>query len=107
MRRILTEVQGEMIEREQRSIAMNHEIEAIAARSDVARRLIAAPGIAPLASIALLAAAGSGRQLRKACNLAAWLGQVPRERSTVGKTMLLGISKRGNKYLLRMIVHRA
>jgi transposase len=79
MRRILTEVHGEMMELELRIAAMNHEIEAIAARSDTARRLMTVPGIGPLASIALLAAAGSGRQFRKARDLAAWLGLVPRE----------------------------
>ena len=107
MRRILTEVHGEMMELEQRITAMNHEIEAIAARSDTARRLMTVPGIGPLASTALLAAAGSGRQFRRARDLAAWLGLVPREHSTGGKTKLLGISKRGNKYLRRMIVHGA
>lgn len=107
MRRILTEVHGEMMELEQRIAAMNHEIEAIAARSDTARRLMTVPGIGSLASTALLAAAGSGRQFRKARDLAAWLGLVTREHSTGGKTKLLGISKRGNKYLRRMIVHGA
>ena len=107
MRRILTEVHGEMMELEQRIATMNQEIEDIAARSDTARRLMTVPGIGPLASTALLAAAGSGRQFRKARDLAAWLGLVPREHSTGGKTKLLGISKRGNKYLRRMIVHGA
>jgi transposase len=107
MRRILTEVHSEMMELEQRIAAMNNEIDAIAARSDTARRLMTVPGIGPLASTALLAAAGSGRQFRKARDLAAWLGLVPREHSTGGKTKLLGISKRGNKYLRRMIVHGA
>lgn len=107
MRRILTEVHGEMMELEQRIATMNHEIEDIAARSDTARRLMTVPGIGPLASTALLAAAGSGHQFAKARDLAAWLGLVPREHSTGGKTKLLGISKRGNKYLRRMIVHGA
>ncbi|MEE4317912.1 MAG: IS110 family transposase [Erythrobacter sp.] len=104
MRRILTEVHGEMMALERHIAAMNNEIDAIAARSDTARRLMTVPGIGPLASTALLAAAGSGRQFRKARDLAAWLGLVPREHSTDGKTKLLGISKRGNKYLRRMIV---
>lgn len=59
MRRILTEVHGEMIEIEQRIAAMNQEIDAIAARSETARPLMTMPGIGPLASNALLAAAGS------------------------------------------------
>ena len=39
--------------------------------------------------------------------MAAWLGLVPREHSTGGKTTLLGISKRGNRYLRRLLVHGA
>ncbi|WP_271565845.1 transposase [Bradyrhizobium sp. CCBAU 11386] len=39
--------------------------------------------------------------------MAAWLGLVPREYSTGGKTKLLGTSKRGNRYLRRMIIHGA
>jgi transposase len=107
MRRILTEVFAELAQLEQRIASMNREIEAIAARSDIARRLMTVPGVGPLASTALLASAGSGHQFRKARDLAAWLGLVPREYSTGGKTRLLGISKRGNKYLRRMIIHGA
>ena len=107
MRRILTEVHGEMMELEQRIATMNHEIEDIAARSDTARRLMTVPGIGPLASTALLAAAGSGHQFAKARDLAAWLGLVPREHSTGGKTKLLGISKRGDSYLRTLLIHGA
>lgn len=65
------------------------------------------PGIGPIAATALLAAVGDGRQFRRARDLAAWLGLVPREHSTGGKTTLLGISKRGNRYVRRMLIHGA
>lgn len=52
-------------------------------------------------------AAGDGRQFRKARDLAAWLGLVPAEHSTGGKQTLLGISKRGNRYVRRLIIHGA
>ena len=39
--------------------------------------------------------------------LAAWLGLTPRQHSTGGKTKLLGISKRGNKYLRTQLIHGA
>jgi transposase len=86
MRRILASIFDELRQLEQRIAEVNREIEAIAARSDTARRLMTIPGIGPLA---------------------AWLGLVPRQYSTGGKTTLLGISKRGNKYLRRMIIHGA
>ena len=53
---------------------------------------------------ALLAAVGQGRQFKKARDLAAWLGLVPREHSTGGKTTLLAISKRGNEYVRRLLI---
>jgi transposase len=65
------------------------------------------PGFGPLAATALLAAAGDGRQFRRGRDLAAWLGLAPREHSTGGKTTLLGISKRGNRYLRRLLIHGA
>ncbi len=107
MRRIIASVFDELIELEGRITVVNREIEAIAAQNDTARRLMTVPGIGPLAATALLAAAGSAQQFKKARDFAAWLGLVPREYSTGGKTTLLGISKRGNKYLRRMIVHGA
>ncbi len=107
MRRILVTVFDELRELELRLSALNREIDAIAARSDTARRLMTIPGIGPLAATALLAAAGSGRQFGKARDMAAWLGLVPREHSTGGKTTLLAISRRGNKYLRRMLCHGA
>ena len=69
MRRMLTEVFGELGDLEQRIAAMNREIEAIAARSDTARRLMTVPGVGPLGATALLASAGTGRQFRKARDL--------------------------------------
>lgn len=78
------------------------EIEAIAAADDTARRLMTILRIGPLA-----AAAGRGVQFRKARDMAAWLGLVPREHSIGGKTTLFGISKRGSSYLRRLLVHGA
>ena len=65
------------------------------------------PGIGPLAATAIVAAAGNGQQFRKARDMAAWLGLVPQQYSTRGKPMLLGISKRGNRYLRRLLIHGA
>lgn len=84
---------------EQRIGDVTREVEAIASREDVARRLMTTPGIGALGATALLAAVGNGRQFQKARDLAAWLGLVPREYSTGGKQKLLGISKRGSRYV--------
>src|SRR5271163_4222116 len=107
MRRMLGELREDLARLDQRIVAVTREIEGLAARDDRARRLMTIPGIGPLAATALLAAVGDGRQFRRARDLAAWLGLVPREFSTGGKTKLLGISKRGNRYLRRLLVHGA
>jgi len=53
----------------------------------------------PIVSTALVAAIGNGASFRKARDLTAWLGLVPRQHSPGGKPKLLGVSKRGNSYL--------
>ena len=107
MRAMLSELWNEFVAVDARLATLTRQIEAIANRTDAARRLMSIPGVGPLGATALLAAVGDGRQFRKARDLAAWLGLAPRQNSTGGKTTLLGISKRGNPYLRRLIVHGA
>lgn len=77
---------------EKRIAEVTREIEGLVARDEAARRLMAVPGIGPLAATALLAAAGNGQQFRKARDMAAWLGPVPQQYSTGGRTQMLGIA---------------
>jgi len=107
MRRMLSELFEDVLRLDKRIAGATREIEALAARDDVARRLMTIPGVGAMAATAILAAAGDGRQFRRARDMAAWLGLVPRQNSTGGKTVLLGITKRGNRYLRRLLVHGA
>jgi len=107
MRKLLGELVEDLCAFETRIAEVTREIEALAQRDDRARRLATIPGIGPLGATALVAAAGDGRQFKKARDLAAWLGLVPRQHSTGGKTTLLGISKRGNAYIRRLLIHGA
>lgn len=107
MRQLLHDLFEDLKRLEQRIAEITREIETIAAREDVARRLMTIPGIGPLGATAIIAAAGDGRQFKRARDMAAWLGLVPQQYSTGGKTTLLGISKRGNRYLRRLLVHGA
>jgi transposase len=78
------------------------------ARTDARmRRLSSVPGIGPINATALVAAVGDASAFAKGRNMAAWLGLVPRQATTGGKSRLLGISKRGNRYLRKNLVHGA
>lgn len=70
-------------------------------------RLEQIPGIGPITASALVAAIGDANSFKNGRQLAAWLGLVPRQHSSGGKTMLLGISKRGDGYLRTLLVHGA
>lgn len=61
-------------------------------------RLAKVPGVGPLAATALVAAVGNAREFRNGRELSALLGLVPRQHSSGGKRVLLGITKRGPSY---------
>jgi transposase len=56
---------------------------------------------------ALIAAVGKAEAFEHGRDLSAWLGLVPRQSTTGGKPKLLGISKRGNIYLRKLLIHGA
>lgn len=71
------------------------------------RKLAKIPGIGPLTASALVASIGDAKSFKNGRQLAAWLGLVPRQNSTGGKQTLLGISKRGDRYLRTLLIHGA
>ena len=74
---------------------------------DASRRLAQIPGIGPLTASALVASIGDAKSFANGRQLAAWLGLVPSQHSSGGKSVLLGISKRGDSYLRMLLVHGA
>jgi len=78
------------------------------ARQDVGcERLMSVPGVGPIISSAMVAAIGTGDVFAKGRDFAAWLGLVPKQSSTGGRTILGKISKRGNRYLRVLFVQAA
>jgi transposase len=82
-------------------------IEQTVLNNEACQRLVKIPGIGPVTATAVIAAIGNGAAFRKGRDFAAWMGVVPREYSTGGKQKLLGISKRGNRYLRKLFVQCA
>jgi transposase len=75
--------------------------------SEASCRLAEIPGIGALTASALVASIGDVKAFASGRQLAAWIGLVPRQRSSGGKPKLLGISKRGDTYLRTLLVHGA
>ena len=86
---------------------MDMVIQQEARENESCQRLTTIPGVGPVTATALIAAVGNGSAFGKGRDLSAWMGIVPGEYSTGGKQKLLGISKRGNKYLRRLFVQGA
>lgn len=74
---------------------------------DAARRLMTIPGIGPITASAIVGAAGDASHYRSGREFAASLGLVPRQYATGGRPRLLGISKRGDGHLRRLLVQGA
>jgi transposase len=102
-----TDIRSEWQALDSRIEALNGEFVAIARHDETARRLVTIPGVGVLNATALVAAVGDGAAFRRGRDLGAWLGLVPKQHTTGGKPKLLGISKRGNKYLRMLFIHGA
>lgn len=83
------------------------ELERISASDAGCTSIRQIPGIGPVVATAIVAAIGNGVAFRRGRDFAAWLGIVPRQYSTGGKAKLFGISKRGNAYLRKVLIHGA
>lgn len=78
-----------------------------AQHNEAIRRLQTIPGYGPIVASVYHAVVGNGQGFRKGRDVSASLGLVPKQHSTGGKTVLLGISKRGDRYLRSLLVHGA
>lgn len=64
-------------------------------------------GIGPLTASAMVASIGDAHAFGSGREVSAWLGLVPRQNSSGNRTVLGGISKRGNVYLRKLLIHGA
>jgi len=81
------------------------QIEQIATQNEDMKRMMTLPGIGAITATALLASIGDIKNFKSGRELAAWLGLVPRQYSTGGKTKLGRITKHGDKYLRTLLIH--
>ena len=107
MRELLASEREELVHLDERVKRFDAQLDAFARGTEACRRLQTIPGVGPKIASALVAAAGDAKEFGSAREFAAWLGLTPRQRSTGGRTVLGGISKRGDRYLRSLLIHGA
>lgn len=83
------------------------ELQNIFQGNETCRRIAAVEGVGPLTATAIVSAATNPQLFKNGRCFSAWLGLVPRQASSGGKTKLLGISKRGDSYIRTLMIHGA
>lgn len=86
---------------------LDRDIRRLQREDEASRRLAEIPGIGFLSASALAATVGDAKAFANGRQLAAWLGLVPRQHSSGGKEILMGISKRGDCYVRTLLIHGA
>ncbi|MEJ1469971.1 MAG: IS110 family transposase [Candidatus Sedimenticola sp. (ex Thyasira tokunagai)] len=106
-RELFAELQEESQTIDKRLEQCEKRIKSLNQENEVCQRLDEILGIGPITASATYAAVGDGKDFVNGRHFSAWLGLVPGQHSTGGKTVLLGISKRGNAYLRTLFIHGA
>jgi transposase len=107
MRMLIADMQAQWQDLDRRIAAFEAEFVSYAKENADARRLMTIPGVGVITATALIAAISKAETFKHGRDLAAWLGLVPRQSTTGGKPRLMGISKRGNMYLRKLLIHGA
>jgi transposase len=106
-RELLQGLQQDLINLNERIDEMDKKIKILANNNEDAKRLQQIPGVGPIIATALISAVGDAKQFKRGREMAAWLGLTPAQHSSGGKDRLLGISKRGDVYLRKLLIQGA
>ena len=108
---VFRETLVEMVERlkflDERIKRYEQRVKQLFEQDERCQRLAQIQGVGPLIATALIAAVGNAREFRSGHELSAWLGLVPRQQSSGCRNVLLGITKRGDRYLRMLLIHGA
>jgi len=106
-RNLLARRYEQLVELDEHIDFYTNELEILSQQDDSCQRLQTIPGFGPIVSSAFRSAIGDGHAYGHGRDVSASLGLVPRQHSSGGKNVLLGISKRGDRYLRSLLVHGA
>ena len=97
----------ELIDVEARVKILDTRIRQLCRQNENCQRILKIPGVGELTATAIVAAVPDPGEFRNGRHMSAWLGLVPRKSSSGDKQILLGISKRGDRYLRTLLIHGA
>ena len=107
MRRLLNRVWQQLQTLEEDIAFYDGELQRVAQAHEACRRLQSIPGYGVVVASAFYSEIGTGQQFKRGRDASASLGLVPRQHSSGGKEVLLGISKQGDAYLRGLLIHGA
>lgn len=105
VRRALLHLVAALREVNEKLERINEDLTRVARSVEICRRLMTIPGVGVVTATALVASMRDPKDFQSGRHFAAWLGLVPRQNSTGGVDKLGGISKRGDGYLRRLLIH--
>jgi transposase len=106
-RELLQDLCVELTALDERLEQLDTRVKRLAREDERCVRLLEIPGIGPVTATALIAAVGNGKHYGSARRMASSFGLTPHEHSSGGKQKLLGISKRGDRYVRWLLVQGA
>ena len=103
----LSELYAELVSCDELVKKYESRIISFAKNDEACKRLQKIPGIGPITATAIVAHAGAATEYKNGRAFAASLGLTPKEHSSGGKQKLLGISKRGNGTIRKLLIQGA
>jgi len=106
-RETMLELYDELVAVEIRLKHLDKKIKYICKHNEACGRILKIPGIGELTATAIIASVSNPNEFKSGRHMSAWLGLVPRQSSSGNKQVLLGISKRGDRYIRTLLIHGA
>lgn len=106
-RELFADLYHGLVELDDRIAQYDRRIKRLHERDPVCQRISTVAGVGPMIATAIVAAVGDANNFKNGRQLSAWLGLVPGHVASGGKSRLLGISKRGDRYLRTLLIHGA
>ncbi|MEW8525578.1 MAG: IS110 family transposase [Candidatus Thiodiazotropha endolucinida] len=97
----------ELVTHDKQLSELEAELSVLFEHNEDYQRLQTIPGVGPVVAATLLASVGDAHYFKNGRQMAAWIGLTPRQHASGENSRMLGISKRGDRTLRKMLIHGA